>query len=77
MGKAPKGSDISPVSHLRFRKMLECQNREDLFPLLRRMIRKLDKKVDIYHLADDLYWWGDRRKREWAHDYYAHAPAPK
>jgi hypothetical protein len=41
------------------------------------MIRKLDKKVDIYHLADDLYWWGDRRKREWAHDYYAHAPAPK
>ena len=47
MGKAPKGSDISPVSHLRFRKMLECQNREDLFPLLRRMIRKLDKKVDI------------------------------
>lgn len=77
MAKVLKGSERSPISHLRFRKMLECQNREDLFPLLRRAIRILDNNVNIYHLANDFFWWGDLRKREWAHDYYEHAPAPK
>lgn len=60
----------SAVSDLRFRRLLQCQSRDDLFPHLRRVIRLLDKRVDIYHLADDVYWWGDHRKRDWAHDYY-------
>ena len=74
MAKAPSKSGNSPVSQLRFRKLLECQNREELFPLLLRVIKILEQKVDIYHLADDVFWWGDRCKRNWAHEYYSVAP---
>ena len=74
MAKAPSKTDKSPVSQLRFRKLLECQDREELFPLLRRVIKMLGQTVDIYRLADDVYWWGDRRKRDWAHEYYSVAP---
>ena len=74
MGKALSNTGKSPVSHLRFRKLLECQNRDELFPLLRRVIRMLGQNVDIYYLADDVFWWGDHRKRNWAHEYYSLAP---
>ncbi len=71
MAKALPQSDKSPVSQLRFRKLLECQDREELFPLLRRVIKMLGQTVNIYHLADDIYWWGDSRKRDWAHKYFS------
>jgi len=60
----------SVLSELRFRRFLECQTREDLFPQLRRIIHLLDSKVDIYDLADTVYFWGDRKKRELARQYY-------
>lgn len=63
------------VSDLRFRRLLQCRTVEELFPSLRRVIRLLDNRVDIYSLAEsvyfwDAYFWGDRIRKEWAYDYY-------
>ena len=68
----PKSSGgESVLSELRFRRFLECESRDDLFPQLRRIINLLDNKVDIYDLADMVYFWGDRKKRDLARQYYS------
>ena len=66
--KSPGGESV--LSELRFRRFLECQTREDLFPQLRRILHLLDNKVDIYDLADTIYFWGDRKKRDLARQYF-------
>ena len=68
----PKSSGgESVLSELRFMRFLECESRDDLFPQLRRIINLLDNKVDIYDLADMVYFWGDRKKRDLARQYYS------
>jgi CRISPR system Cascade subunit CasB len=69
---APKltGGEAPRLSELRFRRVLQCQTINELFPALRRVIALLDDSVNIYSLADNLYWWGDRVRRDWAYAYY-------
>lgn len=67
--KAP-GSTAPSVSELRFRRVLQCESVEELFPALRRIISLLEGKVNLYNLADSVYWWGDRVRRDWAYAYY-------
>ena len=60
----PKSSGgESVLSELRFRRFLECESRDDLFPQLRRIINLLDNKVDIYDLADTVYFENRKRPR--------------
>jgi CRISPR system Cascade subunit CasB len=59
------------VSELRLRRLLQCQEPEELFQALRRVVRLLDHRVDILSLADGVHDWGDRTRKEWAFDYYA------
>jgi CRISPR system Cascade subunit CasB len=63
------------VSGLRFRRLLKCNDPEDLYSPLRRIVKMLKKDLTIFLIADDVYFWGDDRRKRWAYDYYATAPA--
>jgi CRISPR system Cascade subunit CasB len=65
------------VSGLRFRRLLAVSRREELYPLLIRVIRLLDGRVNLSNLANAVYWWNERTRRQWAYDYYASAPEEK
>jgi CRISPR system Cascade subunit CasB len=71
--KSPGAS--APVSGLRFRRLLAVSDRDELYPLLVRLVRLLDGRVNIVSLANSAFWWNERTKREWAYDYYATSPS--
>ncbi|MBF0180641.1 MAG: type I-E CRISPR-associated protein Cse2/CasB [Magnetococcales bacterium] len=62
--------DRKLVSELRFRRLLQCQEPEDLFQSLRRVVRLLDRRVNIPELAAGIHGWGDSIRKEWAYTYY-------
>ncbi len=62
------------VSGLRFRRLLAVSDRDELYPLLLRVVRLLDGHVNLVSLANAAFWWNDRTKKNWAYDYYATAP---
>jgi CRISPR system Cascade subunit CasB len=57
------------VSELRFRDLLKVESTDDLFVSLRRTLPLIDKKANIYQLANDVYFWGDKIKKDWAYSY--------
>lgn len=59
-----------PVSQLRFRRLLQCQDHRELFPLLRRALGLLDDNASLVSLADGIYWWNDRKRKDWAYAYF-------
>lgn len=65
------------VSGLRFRRLLAVNQREELYPLMIRVIRLLDGRVNLVSLANAVYWWNERTRKDWAYDYYKTAPAEK
>lgn len=65
------------VSGLRFRRLLATAQSEELYPLLIRVIRLLDGRVNLLDLANSAYWWNEITRRQWAYDYYAAAPEEK
>jgi CRISPR system Cascade subunit CasB len=73
MPKLPGGN--ARVSELRFRRLLAVADRDELYPLLLRVVRLLDGHVNLVSLANAAFWWNDRTKREWAYDYYATSPS--
>ena len=40
-----------------------------------RLVRLLGGSVDIVSLANGIYWWNERTKKEWAYAYYENAPS--
>lgn len=66
--KTPGGGPV--VSELRFRRILGIEDRDELLPLFRRAMVLADGKVDLGVLAQSLWFWGDRTRREWADAYY-------
>lgn len=72
-GSRPSGSGAK-VSGLRFRRLLAVTGRDELYPLLIRVIRLLDGKVNLVSLANAAYWWNEITRKQWAYDYYATAP---
>lgn len=69
MGPRGDGSDRNPVSELRFLRLLDAPDIESLFNGLRRVLPLIEHKVDPASLADDVFAWGDRVKKEWAYNY--------
>ncbi len=65
-----EGGTSPRLSELRFRRLLQYERIDELFPALRRVVRLLDGSVNLYSLANSVYWWGDRERRQWAYDYY-------
>lgn len=84
MGQPRPGDERPRLSGLRFRRLLKCREPEALYTGLRRAIRMLqkgvdkkeadEKEADIYLLVDDVFYWSEERRKQWAYDYYAAAP---
>jgi len=63
------------VSGLRFRRLLAVSDRAELYPLLIRVVRLLDGRVDVPDLARSAFWWNQRTRKRWAYDYYDATPS--
>lgn len=57
------------VSEMRFRDLLKIDTPEDLYLSLRRTLPLVSNTANIYQLANDVYFWGDKTKKEWAYSY--------
>lgn len=69
MPEAMKGDDGPRVSELRFRRLLESPSMDELYIGLRRVLPLIEKKADPNRLAEDIWHWGNRVKKEWAYAY--------
>lgn len=75
MATAKSGSDAKArVSGLRFRRLLKVKEREDLFSTMTRVIALLGGSVNMQSLAQGVYFWNDKTRKQWAFDYYSKAP---
>lgn len=61
--------DPLPLHPLRFRRLLESSDHDDLYTGLRRALPLIEYKAPILGLARDVFFWGDRVKRNWVYDY--------
>jgi len=77
MGTPKSEGGNARVSGLRFRRLLQHRNHEELLPGLVRTIHLLGGAVNLHSLADGAYWWNDNTKKQWAIDYYETAPDEK
>lgn len=77
MATPKSGNDSARVSGLRFRRLLAITEREELYPMLIRIIRFLDGRVNLASLANAVYWWNENTRKHWAFDYYSAAPGEK
>jgi CRISPR system Cascade subunit CasB len=74
-------SEKPTVSELRMRRILACDDIEELFGLLRRGLALLDETANVVNLAAIIWHWvpmDEKRsndpRRQMAYDYYAAAP---
>ncbi len=75
MATAKSGGDAKArVSGLRFRRLLKVREREDLFSPMIRIVDLLGGSVNIQSLAQGVYFWKDKTRKQWAFDYYSKAP---
>jgi CRISPR system Cascade subunit CasB len=64
-------SEKEKAKNLRFRRLLEIQEPDELYLPLIRVIHLLKNSVDLLDLADSVYWWSEKMRKRWARDYYA------
>lgn len=70
-----KADGSARVSGLRFRRVLKIKDREELFTALGRVVALLGGAVNVQSLANSLYYWNDRTRKQWAFDYYTKSPS--
>lgn len=61
--------DQQKVSELRFRRLLESPAIDDLFVGLRRTLPLVGHAADPNKLANDIWYWGDKVRKDWAYAY--------
>lgn len=64
---------LTDTGALRFRQLLQARDRGELVHRLRRLLAFADAPVDWGVLGKDVYFWGDRVRRQWAQDFYSNA----
>jgi CRISPR system Cascade subunit CasB len=81
MGTPRSGGSKAAVSELRMRRLLACNDIEELYTLLRRALALLDNRANLADLAATVWNWvpmDEKRpkdpRRQMAYDYYAAAP---
>lgn len=74
MAAPGKSGSKAVLSGLRFRRLLKHDTPEELYSPMIRIIRLLDKKINIADLAQSLYWWNTRTKMDWSLRYYDKVP---
>jgi len=63
------GNNQPPVSSLRFQRLLESPDLDALFIGLRRVLPLINHQISITALANDILYWGDQVKKNWAYGY--------
>ena len=69
----PKEGGSTPrVSEPRFRRLLRVPDNDydELYPMMTRLLRQVDRKAHLPSLIDGIYWWNQMTKRRWAESYY-------
>ncbi|MBF0169348.1 MAG: type I-E CRISPR-associated protein Cse2/CasB [Alphaproteobacteria bacterium] len=73
----PQSGDESAVmSEARFRRLLQARDDEDLDRRLIRAVKMLKGTVNVADLANAVWWWNERTRRDWAFNYF-NAPLPE
>jgi CRISPR system Cascade subunit CasB len=70
MAVHPKGKDGPRVLERRFRRLVANKNHRELYPALIRIVHLADNQAPVADLAQDIYSWNDRTRRDWTFDYY-------
>jgi CRISPR system Cascade subunit CasB len=65
------------MSEVRFRRLLTSENPDELQRELIRAVRLLDGVAPVDRLLNDVRFWSDSTRKEWALDYYAKAKLRK
>lgn len=73
MATGDRPNDKPKVSSLRFRRLLAITDRDELYHAMIRIIRLLGGSVNVCDLAQAVYWWNERTKKDMAYKYYEHA----
>lgn len=68
-----KKDEKPKLSELRFRRLLQIQDREKLFRFLIQVIRLLDRKVNLLDILKMAFYWNDDTKKSLAYKYYEKA----
>lgn len=74
MAEPGPGGATGKVSGLRFRRLLQARDQQELYNLLLRVIHLLGDRAPVVALARDVFYWGDHVRENWAYEYYATAP---
>jgi CRISPR system Cascade subunit CasB len=75
MAQSKEAIDSAKVSGLRFRRLLKIQGREELYPAMVRIVAMLGGSINLLSLANSVYWWNERTRKDWAFAYYSKAPS--
>jgi len=75
LGSAPKERDKAALSGLRFRRLLQAHDPDELLQGCSRAIAMCSNSVNLVSLAKSMYWWSDRDRKDWAFDYYDANPS--
>jgi len=70
-----KSDGSARVSGLRFRRLLKIKERDDLFTAMGRVVALLGGTANLQSLANSVYFWNDRTRKQWAFDYYTKSPS--
>jgi CRISPR system Cascade subunit CasB len=72
-------SDDAKLSGLRFRRLLQIDDRDELYRSLIGVVRLVGGTVNIPEFVTDIYYWrpdsSSRVRKRWAEDYYSAAPS--
>lgn len=77
MATPKESGGAAPVSEARFRRLLACEELDELYVSLIRMLPLVGNQVNITALASAIYWWKKGRdfmRYEWAREYFSNAP---
>jgi len=78
LARRRKDSQDAKLSGLRFRRLLDIEDRNELYHEMIGVLRLLDGKANVEDFARQLYAWGPDSsnwvRRRWAEDYYTAAP---
>jgi CRISPR system Cascade subunit CasB len=69
MSRTDEGGDRPCVSELRFKRLLESPDLDSLFTGLRRVLPLMNHGVNVLALANDVVYWGDAVKKNWAYQF--------
>lgn len=75
LGSPPTGREKAALSGLRFRRLLQADQPDDLLQACSRAIAIRGGQVNLASLAESVYWWNDGVRKQWAFDYYDANPS--